>query len=172
MRTRHIALAIFTMVALGGVRITYDDDFGRPEDIVERETEFRTVPILTPPPSVYFATFSVCTGPIRVDCVVDGDTFWFKGEKYRIADIDAPEISEPECPEEKQAGESARDRLVTELNAGPFSMKSGWRDQDRYGRKLRNVIRSEKSIGEMLVEEGLARRWDGPRFGWCDGGGS
>ncbi|KQT63324.1 nuclease [Aureimonas sp. Leaf460] len=116
--------------------------------------------------------FSLCAEPVRVNCVVDGDTFWFKGEKIRIADIDAPETSEPACPAERQVGEAARDCLVALLNAGPFSMTSGRRDRDRYGRKLRTVVRSGTSLGEMLVEEGLARRWDGPRFGWCDGGGS
>ncbi|SES41150.1 thermonuclease family protein [Rhizobium sp. NFR03] len=172
MRTRSIAFAVVTLAALGGVWISYDDGFGRPHKIVEREEEFQTIPIRLARSDPYAATFSLCAGPVRVNCVIDGDTFWFKGEKVRIADINVPEISEPECPEERRAGEAARDRLVTLLNAGPFSMTSGWRDQDRYGRKLRNVVRSEKSLGETLVEEGLARRWDGSGFRWCDGGGS
>ncbi|TCM51099.1 nuclease-like protein [Rhizobium sp. PP-F2F-G48] len=172
MRTRYIAFAVVTLAALGGMWITYGDGFGRPEKVVQREEEFRTIPIRLARSDQYAAIFSLCFGPVRVNCVIDGNTFWFKGEKVRIADIEAPEISEPECPGEKQAGEAARDRLVTLLNAGSFSMTSGWRDQDRYGRKLRNVVRSERSLGETLVEEGLARRWDGPRFGWCDGGRS
>ncbi|TCM50706.1 nuclease-like protein [Rhizobium sp. PP-F2F-G48] len=172
MRTRSIAFAVVTLAAFGGVWIAYDDGLSRPQKFVEREEDFRTIPIRLPRSDPYAATFSLCSGPVRVNCVIDGDTFWFKGEKVRIADIDALEISEPECPEERRAGEAARDRLVTLLNARPFSMTSGWRDQDRYGRKLRNVIRWEKSLGETLVEEGLARRWDGPRFGWCDGDGS
>ncbi len=43
------------------------------------------------------ARFSLCDGPVRVNCVVDGDTFWFRGDKIRIADIDAPEIVSPRC---------------------------------------------------------------------------
>ncbi len=115
------------------------------------------------------AGFTLCPGPVRANCVVDGDTFWFSGEKIRIADIDAPEISEPECPAERQLGEITRDRLLQMLNEGRFRLTAGWRDEDRFGRKLRIVSRSGKSLGERLVEEGLARRWNGPDFSWCDG---
>ncbi|MEY9606879.1 endonuclease YncB(thermonuclease family) [Bradyrhizobium japonicum] len=31
--------------------------------------------------------FTLCDGPIHVNCVVDGDTFWFRGDKIRIADM-------------------------------------------------------------------------------------
>ena len=68
-------------------------------------------------------------------------------------------------------GESMRGgkrRLQELLNAGPFSMVTGLRDEDQYGRKLRMVTRDGRSIGEVLVGEGLARRWEGSRRSWCD----
>uniref|UniRef100_UPI00140CC2F8 hypothetical protein n=1 Tax=Altererythrobacter segetis TaxID=1104773 RepID=UPI00140CC2F8 len=43
------------------------------------------------------ARFGLCSGPGRVTCVVDGDTFWYRGQKIRIADINAPEVSHPGC---------------------------------------------------------------------------
>lgn len=46
-------------------------------------------------------------------------------------------------------------------------MISGRRDQDRYGRKLRIVVRNDVSLGKMLVDEGLARPWEGQQLGWC-----
>lgn len=113
------------------------------------------------------ASFSLCAGAARMNCVVDGDTFWFKGEKIRIADIDAPEISPPRCAREGELGEAAKRRLLVLLNEGHFSLVKGWRDEDRYGRKLRTVKRGGHSLGEMLVAEGLARRWDGARRPWC-----
>ena len=85
-----------------------------------------------------------------------------------IADIDAPELSPPRCEAERIKGEAAKSRLQQLLNAGAFSLVSGYRDEDRYGRKLRRVTRSGRSIGETLVEEGLARRWDGSRHPWCN----
>ncbi len=90
-----------------------------------------------------------------------------QGEKIRIADIDTPELSPPRCEAERIKGEAAKSRLLALLNAGNFSHSSGSRDEDKYGRKLRTVTRAERSLGTTLVEEGLARRWDGARHGWC-----
>ncbi|WP_245299205.1 thermonuclease family protein [Sinorhizobium sp. GL28] len=98
---------------------------------------------------------------------MDGDTFWLEGIKYRISDIDTPEISEPRCPEEKALGEQATIRLQTLLNPGAFGLKAGMRDEDKYGRKLRDVYRNGQSLGAQLVDEGLAHRWVGFKQSWC-----
>lgn len=107
------------------------------------------------------------TGRVRANCVVDGDTFWFDGTKIRIADIDAPEISEPACADEAQAGELAKARLLALLNAGAFTLITDRRDEDRFGRKLRIVARGGASLGEILVREGLAHPWVGANPDWC-----
>ncbi|MQB27310.1 thermonuclease family protein [Agrobacterium tumefaciens] len=96
--------------------------------------------------------FALCDETIRVNCVVDGDTIWFRSEKIRIADIDAPEIFSPHCRDERSIGEASRDRLLELLNGGSFTLVAGWRDTDRFGRKLRAVTRHGRSLGEMLVE--------------------
>lgn len=160
--------AVIAAVILGGLWIANDDRLGRPEEFPIRERPSGEFTITPPPRSdALSATFKLCDGPIRKNCVVDGDTFWFKGDKIRVADIDAPEISAPNCEDEKAVGEIARDRMLELLNAGGFTLQSGWRDTDRYGRKLRTVTRDRESLGEKLVEEGLARRWDEPRRNWC-----
>lgn len=112
--------------------------------------------------------FSQCVGSIHINCVVDGDTFWIDGVKVRIADIDAPEVGDPRCAMEKALGERATSRLLQLVNAAPFEMKS-WqgRDEDQYGRKLRVLLRNGRSLGDMLVSEGLARTWTGKRQRWC-----
>lgn len=112
-------------------------------------------------------SFSECSGAIRYNCVVDGDTFWLNGEKIRIADINAPEVSEPKCSTEAQLGARATERLTALLNAGAFSLEEADRDEDKYGRKLRIVTRGGESLGETLVDEGLAERWKGYRGSWC-----
>lgn len=112
-------------------------------------------------------TFTVC-GLVRSTCVVDGDTIWLEGVKIRIADIDTPEISQPQCDAEYALGIRARDRLVILLNEGAFSLAPiGSRDEDQYGRKLRVIMRSGRSLGDQLVSEGLARTWTGRREPWC-----
>lgn len=35
---------------------------------------------------------AICIGPVRRNCVVDGDTVWVDGEKIRLQSMDAPEI--------------------------------------------------------------------------------
>lgn len=112
-------------------------------------------------------SFVRCAGAHRVTCVVDGDTFWYRGAKIRIADINAPEISKPACGQEAALGEQASVRLLALLNQGPFSLEAAGRDRDRYGRLLRTVTRDGASVGEELVREGLAERWKGYRGNWC-----
>ena len=86
-----------------------------------------------------------------INCVVDGDTFWYRAVKYRISDINR-----------------ATERLHELLNVGPFTLRSdASRDEDRYGRKLRVVERDGQSLGAQLVSEGLARPWTGSRQPWC-----
>lgn len=108
--------------------------------------------------------FPVCGSGRRVTCIVDGDTFWLDRVKYRVADIDAPETSRPQCKAEAKLGEVATDRLAQMMNAGPFQLRTS--GTDRYGRVLVTVTRSGASLGARLVSEGLARKW-GDRRGWC-----
>lgn len=120
-----------------------------------------------PPEDTISASFPICASGARTTCVVDGDTFWLDGIKYRISDIDTPETSEPRCAEEKALGEQATIRLQTLLNAGAFGLKAGMRDEDKYSRKLREVYRGGQSLGAQLVDEGLAHRWIGFKQSWC-----
>ncbi len=113
--------------------------------------------------------FSRCGTGARYSCVVDGDTLWFKGEKVRVADINTPEISSPDCSFELKLGEQATERFIALLNQGAFDLVQVERDEDRYGRKLRVVTRGGRSLGEQLVTEGLAERWTGHRRNWCTG---
>lgn len=112
--------------------------------------------------------FSICGSGQRVTCVVDGDTFWLRGTKIRIADIDTPELSPPRCEGERRRGMAAKQRLLEILNSGPILLKSTATDEDRFGRKLRVVFRGHRSVGDILIAEGLARKWDGSRRSWCD----
>ena len=112
--------------------------------------------------------FTICNGSKRVTCIVDGDTFWLRGEKIRIADIDTPEIGKPQCARELALGQKAKMRLQALLNAGPFEIRPlPDREADQYGRSLRILMRNGQSIGDKLVAEGLAGTWEGRRRPWC-----
>jgi endonuclease YncB( thermonuclease family) len=113
-------------------------------------------------------TFGFCHTGGGQNCVVDGDTFWMDGVKIRIADIDTPETHPPRCPYEADLGNRATNRLRELLNTGHFELQAlPDRDEDRYGRKLRVVVRNGQSLGNTLVQEGLARTWNGHREPWC-----
>jgi endonuclease YncB( thermonuclease family) len=120
------------------------------------------------PSATGFSAFSLCAGPRQSNCVVDGDTIWYGGVKIRLSEIDTPEVFSPKCASEAALGRRATERLQELLNAGPFDVvPSGSRDADRYGRKLRILERHGRSLGDTLIAEGLARRWDGARRNWC-----
>ena len=112
--------------------------------------------------------FTFCDGFTQRYCVVDGDTIRFAGVKIRVEDIDTPEIHDYKCEQELKRGLRAKSRLLELVNAGPFNIVSnGGNDTDRYGRKLRHLMRNGFSLGELLIDEGLARRYAGGRRSWC-----
>lgn len=99
--------------------------------------------------------------------IVDGDTFDHGSIRIRIADIDAPEVR-GRCAHERELASRATSRMRALLVAGPFELeRTGTRDVDVYGRKLRIVTRGGRSLGATMVAEGLARPWRGHREPWC-----
>jgi endonuclease YncB( thermonuclease family) len=111
--------------------------------------------------------FGLCHSGGGYNCVVDGDTIWIEGQNIRIADIDTPETHEFDCAEEKALGDRATLRLQELVNSGPVSLRSIDRDEDSYGRKLRIVEVNGSSVGNTLVQEGVARWYNGGRRPWC-----
>lgn len=112
--------------------------------------------------------FVLCASASQQNCVIDGDTIRYRGVKIRLEDIDAPEVSSPQCAAEAALGRQATRRLLELINEGPFELvRAGGREADRYGRKLRTIARNGRSVGHTLIAEGLARRWDGARRSWC-----
>ncbi len=113
-------------------------------------------------------SFTLCQSSHANDCVIDGDTISFHGQRIRMIDYDAPEISEPHCASEAALGHRAKLRLLELLNSGVVDIRTqGSRDEDRYGRKLRLVLVDGRSVGDTLIAEGLAWPWQGRRHAWC-----
>ena len=112
--------------------------------------------------------FALCGGQIWDRCVIDGDTIRYRGATIRLAGIDAPETRDARCASEAELGRRATRRLLELMNEGPFEVvRTGGRDHDIYGRDLRDITRDGRSLGDTLIAEGLARRWDGARRSWC-----
>lgn len=117
--------------------------------------------------SEFRVDFSACKWGGGRSCVVDGDTLYLEGQKIRLAGIDAPETHDYHCPEELALGTRTAERLRELVNSGPVALGTIDRDEDRYGRKLRNVSVAGVDVGDTLVAEGLARPYAGGRRSWC-----
>lgn len=110
-------------------------------------------------------TWPICQGSNRYTCVVDGDTIWFEGEKIRLLDIDTPELSSPECPQEALQAAEARDRLAELVGGGIGIERDG---KDRYGRTLAKLkLADGRYAGDALLNEGLAQPWPNEGNAWC-----
>lgn len=127
-------------------------------------------PQVTHVANVHRAAVPICSGgnrkARRVTCIVDGDTGWEHGVKWRMLGTDAPEISHPECNREYDLGIRARDRL-RELMSGGYKIEwSG--DNGYYGRALVKVrLGDGRTAGNVLLQEHLTQRWPNQGNVWC-----
>ena len=111
--------------------------------------------------------FPICDSRPRITCVVDGDTVWVGGVKYRLEGIDTPEKGAlAKCMQEGLQAIQATNRLAEILSTNAFTIRSN--GTDRYGRVLARFVIGDRTAGEMLVDEGLARPWRGRRESWCE----
>ena len=110
--------------------------------------------------------FPICGEAPGKNCVIDADTFVLNGKAYRVADIEVPLAADPKCRREAMLADRAKQRLKALLNAGPLELRAAGPDEDVYGRKLRTIHRDGRSLGAVLVSEGLARPAGGGK-GWC-----
>jgi hypothetical protein len=89
--------------------------------------------------------------------IVDGDTLKIDGVTIRIVEIDTPETFRSRCENELVLGLKAKERIRQLVDSGPVTyVKTG---TDRYGRTLAKVFAGEVNVGEMLLEEGIALRY-------------
>lgn len=109
----------------------------------------------------------------------DGDTITFnipnthplfgQNISIRVRDLDTPELrGQPAC--EKKLAKVAKDRIQTILSkAKRIDLTDVGRD--KYFRVLANVVADGQSISSLLLEQGLAYRYDGGtkrKINWCN----
>lgn len=111
------------------------------------------------------AEFRTCKGGHRVTCVVDGDTFWLRGEKVRLEGYDSPEMGPPKCSRPAVGAAEARDALTHLLNSGPIELER--RGVDRHGRTLARVLVNGQDITMKMISDGHGRRYQRGQQSWC-----
>ncbi|WP_346894020.1 thermonuclease family protein [uncultured Roseibium sp.] len=100
-------------------------------------------------------------------CVVDGDTLWLNGEKIRLEAFDTPEPQTNICggSSEVALAHKASSRLLELLNNNDWTIERG--GVDKFDRTLATIRVDGRDLGDILIDERLARRWpDGEEF-WC-----
>ncbi|WP_248306504.1 thermonuclease family protein [Devosia sp. MC521] len=110
--------------------------------------------------------FRMC-GRERITCVVDGDTIWLRGVNLRLESYDTPEPYNDICGGQAEVAlaHRASARLLQLLNGNSFTVDAG--GEDRYGRVLATIRIGGTDVGDILIAEGLARRWPNGREFWC-----
>jgi endonuclease YncB( thermonuclease family) len=114
------------------------------------------------------ARFFLCGTAKQDDCVVSADRFVFHGQKIRLVGVEVPNIRKPRCEAERIKASDAKLRARAFLDSGPFDLVT-WQgnDADVDGHKLRDVTRNGRSLADVLVSEGLAKRPGAGKSGWC-----
>ncbi|MDR2413210.1 MAG: thermonuclease family protein [Rickettsiales bacterium] len=122
-------------------------------------------------PSVLFSV------PAQVGYIFDGDTFSARvmleddikiSVRVRIINIDAPEMN-GECDSEKNMALKSKNRLAELLPVGSVVDLSEIKDDKYLGRIDARVKTNDGAdVGEVLVKEKLARKYNGgKRAPWC-----
>lgn len=104
-------------------------------------------------------TFAFCGRSGLNNCVADGNTFWLKGVRMKLAGIEVPQTDQARCLEERQRGFTAKVRLRDMLNAGGFQVASAG--------GAATLSRSGVSFADQLMREGLARPAGARNQSWC-----
>ena len=100
--------------------------------------------------------------------VVDGDTVNLAGQSIRLVGFDTPETYRAECASERRLGDAATDRLRDLLARASSAQLAYLPHRDQYGRDLARLMLDGRDVADIMVGEGLARRYSGgQRRSWC-----
>lgn len=106
------------------------------------------------------ARFYYCGTSGLDNCVVSGDTFWYRKKKIVLADVAAPGMDSARCQQERDRGFAAKVRLRDLLNSGAFEIASA-------NGGARVTLSNGRSVGLLLADEGLAVPRQGRAKSWC-----
>jgi endonuclease YncB( thermonuclease family) len=102
-------------------------------------------------------------------CLVDGDTLWLNGENIRLKDFDTPEPQTAICggEAEQDLADKASARMLELLNSHDWTIERFGLDSTSSKRRLATIWINGRDVGDILIQERLARQWpDGEEF-WC-----
>jgi hypothetical protein len=110
------------------------------------------------------ARWGQCYNADGPNCVLDGGTIYVARQKVEIAGLEAPQIQNARCADERSRGIDAAVRLADLLNSGRVTVSGAFRGQD--GRVVRKVAVDGEDVGAAMVDADVARE-PGSDFDWC-----
>ena len=101
-------------------------------------------------------------------CLVDGDTLWLAGTKYRLKGFDTPEPQSRVCGGdfEKALAKKASNRALQLLNGNAWTIET-FGSGNTGQRTLATIRINGRDLGDILISENLARRWPDGSEWWC-----
>ena len=112
------------------------------------------------------ARFSLCAELPYRTCVHNGDLIYLRGESIRLADIVTPDRYASACPQASNTAWYAAIRLRDLLNEGDFELIEDPPGAD--GERMAQLWRDGASLGDVLLNAGLAERRTAQPPDWCD----
>lgn len=89
--------------------------------------------------------------------VIDGDTIQIRQERIRFEGVDAPEMKGL-CEAESSIARIAKERVEELIRGNKVTVER--HGLDKYRRTLAAVSVEGGDIGDILLSEGLARKWE------------
>jgi endonuclease YncB( thermonuclease family) len=100
--------------------------------------------------------------------IVDGDTFAIGSVRYRVRDLDAPELgARAACALEAERGRAAREearRLVRSAKTAALVTDG---ETDRFGRTRASLLLDGRDFANLMIRGRHAARFGGRPRDWC-----
>jgi endonuclease YncB( thermonuclease family) len=100
--------------------------------------------------------------------VIDGDTVDVRGERVRVANLDAPDVgSHARCALEERRGQAAKAYAIQLVRSGEVIGLTDRQGRDRYGRSLARITVDGADFAGLMIAAGHGRPWRGRSSDWC-----
>lgn len=86
------------------------------------------------PTGIMRGGIDACGWTRRHTCILDGDTGWQDGRKWRMTGVDAPEVCGAECARERELAGQSTARIIELMTSGYCIIWNG--KDDRFARAL------------------------------------
>lgn len=115
-----------------------------------------------PSSTIILDSFSPCDDPAGNSCTLSADRYIWHGGTYVVADIRAPSLDKPRCPQEADLARQGRAAMLGLMNGGAFDARPA-----PSGAQNRILMRDGVSLGSLLILKGYAKPAGSDAIDWC-----